>query len=172
MSHTIKIDSVLFKLINSRQILLSPFQIFISKKLIIDLQPNPCLIMFFFFAGSRLCNILLIQSRGLGSKKVVEWQSDKDLAFSNQTHMNFLPVPSGSWEENHQKKRTRGRLLLGSSLAFFGLTVYCVSWFFHQKSIKFEINEQQKYKNPSGDNIDQSSRSQFGQGHRSRSNFP
>lgn len=63
----------------------------------------------------------------MGSNTPTNWKSQKQIALENKTHMNNLPVPNGSWQENYNERNAKWSKMLYGSLAFLGLTVYAVS---------------------------------------------
>jgi len=48
--------------------------------------------------------------------------SNVERAMFSKTHMNFHPVPQGSWQEYHDKRNTRWNIQLAASIAFLIVT--------------------------------------------------
>ncbi|XP_074650754.1 apoptosis-inducing factor 1, mitochondrial-like [Tubulanus polymorphus] len=49
------------------------------------------------------------------------WKSEKELDMINKVHMDFYPVPEGSWQENYNKRNQKMNMwLLGGSLFLSG----------------------------------------------------
>ena len=44
-----------------------------------------------------------------------------------QSHMDDLPVPRGPWQKYFDERNRKWNIMLASSIAFFGFTLYCVS---------------------------------------------
>ena len=44
-----------------------------------------------------------------------------------QSHMDDLPVPRGPWQKYFDERNRKWNIMLASSIAFLGFTVYCVS---------------------------------------------
>ncbi|CAH1777486.1 unnamed protein product [Owenia fusiformis] len=63
------------------------------------------------------------------------WKTNKELDMENKNHMNFMPVPQGSWQENYNKRNGRWNLHLAGSTVFLGVTVYVMwktgCWYLH-----------------------------------------
>lgn len=53
--------------------------------------------------------------------------SNVERAVFTKTHMNFYPVPQGSWQEYHNKRNARWNIQLGVSTAFLIVTLAVVS---------------------------------------------
>lgn len=55
------------------------------------------------------------------------WKSMKQICIEQKTHMDFLPVPEGSWHEHFNKQQRKGNLMLLASVAAVGITYFIVS---------------------------------------------
>ena len=55
------------------------------------------------------------------------FKTQQQLAVENKAHMNYLPVPEGSWREYHQVRNMKWSRMLYSSFSALGITIYCVS---------------------------------------------
>ena len=55
------------------------------------------------------------------------FKTQQQLAVENKAHMNYMPVPEGSWREYHQLRNMKWSRMLYSSISALGITIYCVS---------------------------------------------
>ena len=61
--------------------------------------------------------------------------SDREVAIRVKGTLNDLPVPQGDWQEYHKQRNTKWNALLAASAAFFGLTMFVVSFFVNMSKI-------------------------------------
>ncbi|CAL1536613.1 unnamed protein product [Lymnaea stagnalis] len=88
---------------------------------------NNCLTRNSIFYKAPICASLLLQSRSTGSHgPPAHWKTLKQISLETKSHMDFLPVPEGSWQESYSKKQKKANLLLAASALAFGLTYYIV----------------------------------------------
>ncbi|KAL8598689.1 hypothetical protein ACOMHN_033254 [Nucella lapillus] len=57
------------------------------------------------------------------------WKSDKEVALEQRSHMNDLPVPEGSWQENYNSRNSKWNMQLGLSVVGLVLTVVVMNQF-------------------------------------------
>jgi len=81
-------------------------------------------------------NVARLQSvRSMGGAVPAWWKTDKEIAMDQKSHMNFLPVPEGSWQENHNKRNSKWNMQLGGAIAFFVVSIVCMvqtnCWYLH-----------------------------------------
>ncbi|KAH9523175.1 Apoptosis-inducing factor 1, mitochondrial [Bulinus truncatus] len=71
--------------------------------------------------------LLTKQPRCLASHGTpAHWKSPKEIALETKSHMNFMPVPEGSWQESYNKKQRHNNILLAVSALVFGVTYFIV----------------------------------------------
>jgi len=46
------------------------------------------------------------------------WKSDRDVALEQKAHMNDLPVPEGSWQENYNARNSKWNMQLAGAVVF------------------------------------------------------
>lgn len=54
------------------------------------------------------------------------WKSIKQVCIDGKAHMDFLPVPSGSWQAGYAAKQKKMNTWLGASIVSFFITYYVV----------------------------------------------
>ncbi|XP_025087200.1 apoptosis-inducing factor 1, mitochondrial-like isoform X3 [Pomacea canaliculata] len=62
-------------------------------------------------------------ARFMSSDVPSNWKSDKQVAEENKSHMNFLPVPKGSWYDNYRERNAKWNMLLFGSIGFLAFTL-------------------------------------------------
>ncbi|KAK7097574.1 uncharacterized protein [Littorina saxatilis] len=67
--------------------------------------------------------------RCMGGYAPAHWKSDKDIALEQRSHMNDLPVPEGSWQENYNKRNSKWNMQLGMSIVALIATVIIADQF-------------------------------------------
>ncbi|BFZ14827.1 hypothetical protein BsWGS_17866 [Bradybaena similaris] len=50
------------------------------------------------------------------------WKTPMQICKETKAHMDFLPVPEGSWQEAHSKRSANQNMVLGGSILFFIVT--------------------------------------------------
>lgn len=55
------------------------------------------------------------------------WKPIKDICMENRNHMDFMPVPEGSWQDNYSKRQRTYNLFLLSGAIACGVTYFIVS---------------------------------------------
>ncbi|CAG5117189.1 unnamed protein product [Candidula unifasciata] len=58
----------------------------------------------------------LQQSRRMGHAVPAHWKPIRQICEENKAHMNFLPVPEGSWQEAYNKQQSKWNRLLALSV--------------------------------------------------------
>lgn len=67
------------------------------------------------------------QSRRMGHAVPAHWKSMRQICEENKAHMNYLPVPEGSWQEAYNKQNAKYNQLLALSVVTFVVTAVAVS---------------------------------------------
>ncbi|KAL8616783.1 hypothetical protein ACOMHN_017820 [Nucella lapillus] len=62
--------------------------------------------------------------RCMGGQAPAHWKSDKQVAIEQKSHMNDLPVPQGSWQENYNKRNSKWNMQLAISAVVLVATVF------------------------------------------------
>lgn len=63
------------------------------------------------------------------AKSVTRWKTDKHVAIDEKSHMNYMPVPQGSWKDHYEARNSKWEMMLGSSIAFFFGTCFIANEF-------------------------------------------
>ncbi|XP_074651857.1 uncharacterized protein LOC141906457 [Tubulanus polymorphus] len=53
-----------------------------------------------------------------GGHTPAHWKTEKELDMINKVHMDFYPVPAGSWQENYNKRNRKMNLQMAGATAF------------------------------------------------------
>ncbi|KAL8598693.1 hypothetical protein ACOMHN_033257 [Nucella lapillus] len=61
-----------------------------------------------------------------GTSGSVAHRSQNQIAKDTMSHMDFLPVPEGSWQEFHQARSNKRNIMLICSTSLLAFTVYCM----------------------------------------------
>ncbi|BFZ24336.1 hypothetical protein BsWGS_27375 [Bradybaena similaris] len=66
------------------------------------------------------------QSRRMGHAVPAHWKSMRQVCEETKAHMNFLPVPQGSWQEAYSKQNAKYNQLLALSVVSVIVTAFAM----------------------------------------------
>ncbi|XP_076445991.1 uncharacterized protein LOC143283660 [Babylonia areolata] len=62
--------------------------------------------------------------RCMGGHAPAHWKTDKQIAMEENAHMNNMPVPQGSWQENYNRRNSKWNVQLAISSVVLIATIY------------------------------------------------
>lgn len=65
--------------------------------------------------------------RRMGHGVPAHFKPIRQICEENKNHMNFMPVPEGSWQEYHNARNSKMNLMLAASVASVAVTFATVS---------------------------------------------
>ncbi|GFN75049.1 hypothetical protein PoB_000155500 [Plakobranchus ocellatus] len=69
----------------------------------------------------------LQQTTRLGHGVPAHWKPMRQICEENKNHMNFMPVPAGSWQEHHAAQNAKWNKQLVAGLVLF-IGTYTMLW--------------------------------------------
>ncbi|XP_055894025.1 apoptosis-inducing factor 1, mitochondrial-like isoform X1 [Biomphalaria glabrata] len=78
-----------------------------------------------YLSKAHIGSPLASQPRCLSSHGTpAHWKTKKEISIEHKSHMDFMPVPQGSWQESYNKKQQSRNILLAVSALAFGVTYF------------------------------------------------
>ncbi|CAL1540146.1 unnamed protein product [Lymnaea stagnalis] len=68
-----------------------------------------------------------LQQVRFGHGVPAHWKTLRQISEETKSHMNFMPVPQGSWQEAYKAKSAKANILLAASVAAF-ISTYALLW--------------------------------------------
>ncbi|XP_076467865.1 uncharacterized protein LOC143298788 [Babylonia areolata] len=65
--------------------------------------------------------------RCMGGHAPAHWKTDSEVATEEKSHMNDMPVPQGSWQENYNRRNSKWNIQLGVSFAALLVTLFVMT---------------------------------------------
>eukprot|EP00745_Piridium_sociabile_P035446 TRINITY_DN6195_c0_g1_i1.p2 TRINITY_DN6195_c0_g1~~TRINITY_DN6195_c0_g1_i1.p2 ORF type:complete len:102 (-),score=28.26 TRINITY_DN6195_c0_g1_i1:459-764(-) len=65
--------------------------------------------------------------RCMGGYAPAHWKTDKQISLEQNSHMNDLPVPQGSWRDNYNQRNAKFNMQLAVSAVALVATVFAMN---------------------------------------------